>query len=730
MAIHPGTPHSLGAGFDGIGTNFAVFSASAEAVELCLFDDDGIETRFELPGLDGYVRHGYLPGVKPGQRYGYRAHGPYSPDRGLVFNPNKLLQDPYARAICGQFQPGLATLGYAPGQIDDPDPTDSAPFVGRSVVVSPHFDWGNDHPLGHPISESIIYEAHVKGLTMRHPAVPKHLRGTYLGVAHPAIVEHLTHLGVTAVELLPVHQFVNDGFLIERGLSNYWGYSTLGFFAPHNGYSGSGDLGGQVVEFKQMVKALHLAGIEVILDVVYNHTAEGSHLGPTLCFRGLDNLAYHIMTDEPPVQIDTTGTGGSLNLENPYVMALVMDSLRYWVTEMHVDGFRFDLAATLCRRQGRFDPWCSFLAAVNQDPVLKGVKLIAEPWDLGEDGYQLGGFPSPFSEWNDRFRDGVRDFWRSEAPVRELANRISGSSDVFGHSGRRASASINLVTTHDGFTLADLVSYNDKHNEANGEDNRDGTTYNHSWNCGAEGETSDRRILRLRRRQQRNHLVTLLLSNGVPMLLAGDEMGNSQGGNNNAYCQDNEISWLDWDHRDDQLIDFTRRLIQLRRATPLLRRGVFWQGRDAGIFGAGSDEPLNSEEEPDVDWFHADGTLMEPSHWSDDGSRCLQVMLYPGQPGPVEAGAWTGWTPARPGGLNGAPAKLLLVFNASLRPEAVVLPEARFAKLWSVVLDTGVSPTRGPGFTLAGREGPIRSAGQAVRLEPLSCLVLSQVGGA
>ena len=553
MLVWPGQPYPLGATFDGAGTNFAIFSEVAEHVELCLFDGSD-ETRVELSEVDAFVWHGYLQGVQPGQLYGYRVHGPYDPAEGQRCNPAKLLLDPYAKAVNGQIDWSEACFGYRFDDHTKQNQSDSAPHVMKSVVINPFFDWGDDRHPRTAYHESVIYEAHVKGLTMRHPEIPESLRGTYSGIAHPATIDHLKRLGVTAIELMPVHQFVQDHHLQERGLANYWGYNTIGFLAPHNAYSSTGQLGQQVPEFKAMVKALHAADIEVILDVVYNHTAEGSEMGPTLSFRGLDNANYYRLVDDDKAHYyDTTGTGNSLLMRSPHVLQMIMDSLRYWVTEMHVDGFRFDLAATLARQFHEVDRLSAFFDLVQQDPTVSQVKLIAEPWDIGDGGYQVGGFPPLWTEWNGKYRDTVRDFWRGESrTVPEFASRITGSSDLYAYSGRRPYASVNFVTAHDGFTLADLVSYNDKHNEANGENNNDGENHNRSWNCGTEGPTSNAKILALRGRQQRNFLVTLLLSQGVPMLLHGDEMGRTQHGNNNAYCQDNELSWVDWSLVENQ----------------------------------------------------------------------------------------------------------------------------------------------------------------------------------
>ncbi len=554
METWPGRPYPLGATYDGSGTNFAVFSEVAERIELCLVAADGAEERLDLPEQDAFVWHAYLPDVHPGQRYGFRVHGPYDPAQGQRCNPAKLLLDPYAKAIHGQVDGDPSLYSYVFGDPDQMSTEDSAAHTMTSVVVNPFFDWGHDRPPNHEYHASVIYEAHVKGLTELHPDIPADQRGTYAGMAHPAIIEHLVQLGVTAVELMPVHQFVNDPSLQAKGLSNYWGYNTIGFFAPHNGYAASTQPGGQVQEFKRMVKALHEADIEVILDVVYNHTAEGNHLGPTLCFRGLDNAAYYRLVDDDPAHYyDTTGTGNSLLMRSPHVLQLMMDSLRYWVNEMHVDGFRFDLASTLARQFHEVDRLSAFFDIVQQDPVISQVKLIAEPWDLGDGGYQVGGFPPLWTEWNGHYRDTVRDFWRGEpATLGEFASRLSGSADLYEHTGRRPIASINFVTAHDGFTLADLVSFNEKHNEANGESSNDGESFNRSWNCGVEGPTRDKAVLTLRRRQQRNFLLTLLVSQGVPMLAHGDELGRTQHGNNNGYCQDGPLTWVDWDLDGDK----------------------------------------------------------------------------------------------------------------------------------------------------------------------------------
>ncbi|MGH9089483.1 MAG: glycogen debranching protein GlgX [Acidimicrobiales bacterium] len=664
----PGRAYPLGATYDGAGTNFSLFSEVAEQVELCLFDDDDIETPVVLDEVDAYVWHAYLPSVGPGQRYGYRVHGPWDPAAGLRCNPSKLLLDPYAKAIAGDVDWDQACFGYDFGDGDSRNDADSALHVPKGVVHSPYFDWGTDRPPGTPLHESVIYEMHVKGFTVEHPEIPPALRGTYAGLAHPVVVDYLTDLGVTAVELLPVHQFVDDAHLVERGLRNYWGYNSIGYFAPHNGYASS-DRGEQVQELKTMVRALHEAGIEVILDVVYNHTAEGNHLGPVLSFKGIDNHAYYrLVPDDPGHYYDTTGTGNSLNVRHPRSLQLIMDSLRYWVIEMHVDGFRFDLAATLARQFHEVDRLSAFFDLIQQDPVVSQVKLIAEPWDVGDGGYQVGNFPPVWSEWNGKFRDTVRDFWRGEpATLPELASRLTGSSDLYQSDMRRPVASVNFVTAHDGFPLADLVSYDEKHNEANGEDGRDGESHNRSWNCGVEGPTDDPDVLARRRRQQRNLLVTLLLSQGVPMLLGGDEMGRTQGGNNNAYCQDNETSWFDWSHVDEGLLDFTRELIALRKDHPVFRRRRWFQGR-----------PIRGT--VDIGWFRPDGEEMDDADWDAGFARSLAVFLN-GEAIP-DRDDW---------GRRISDDWYLLVLNAHDEPIDWTLP-GHGVEHWRVVLDTADGP--------------------------------------
>ena len=653
----------------------------------------GHETRYQLPEVDAYCWHGYLEGIEPGPRYGYRVHGPYDPTPGLRCNPNKLLLDPYAKAVDGVVIWGQPPYGYTLGERRPGTRTTRTrrPSMPRAIVIDPAFDWGDDRRPRTKWHDTIIYETHVRGLTDRHPDVLPEQRGTYAGLAHPSVIEHFTQLGVTAVELMPVHHFIHDDRLVKLGLRNYWGYNSIAFLAPHNGYASRP--GHRVVnEFKAMVRALHAAGIEVILDVVYNHTAEGNHLGPTLSFRGLDNPSYYRLDEgQPRFYSDTTGTGNSLNMRNPHVLQLLMDSLRYWVTEMHVDGFRFDLAATLARQFHEVDRLSAFFDLIQQDPVISQVKLIAEPWDVGEGGYQVGNFPPLWSEWNGRYRDSVRDYWRGQPDnVGELAERLTGSSDLYEHTGRRPWASINFVTAHDGFTLRDLVSYNRKHNEANGEDGRDGTDDNRSWNCGVEGPTDDDRILALRRRQVRNLLATLLLSHGVPMLLGGDEMGRTQHGNNNAYCQDNEISWYDWDHVDEDLLDWTRSLIALRRAHPVFRRRRFFQGRP--VRGSLSGGPL-----PDIAWFRPDGQEMTDADWSVGYAQSLAVF-FNGDALP-DADAH---------GRAVRDSSFFLLLNGGDSEVDFVLPPG-WGTSWTLVLDTGRDrPVEGVG-PRAGATVPVLS---------------------
>ncbi|WP_181781354.1 glycogen debranching protein GlgX [Pseudonocardia pini] len=670
MHIWPGSPYPLGSTFDGGGTNFAIFSEVAERIELCLISDDGTEERINLPERNGLIWHGYLPRVGPGQRYAYRVHGPYDPGQGLRCNPRKLLLDPYAKAIDGEYRWDEALFSYRFGDPWSVNDADSAPYAMTSVVISPYFDWQGDRPLRIPYNESVIYEAHVRGMTMRHPDIPDDVRGTYAGIAHPVMIDHFRSLGVTAVELMPVHQFVHDSTLHDKGLRNYWGYNTIGFFAPHNGYACFGTRGEQVTEFKAMVRSLHQAGIEVILDVVYNHTAEGNHMGPTLSFRGIDNKAYYRLVDgDEAYYFDTTGTGNSLNVRHHESLRLLMDSLRYWVTEMHVDGFRFDLASSLAREFHAVDRLSAFFDLVNQDPVVSQVKLIAEPWDVGDGGYQVGGFPPLWTEWNGRYRDTVRDFWRGEdGGVGEFAARFTGSSDLYEADNRRPIASINFVTAHDGFTLEDLVSYNDKHNEANGEDNRDGESHNRSWNHGAEGPTEDVAIHALRERQKRNVLTTLLLSQGVPMIAHGDELGRTQQGNNNVYCQDNELSWVDWDRarEHDVLTEFVGRLTELRAKHPIFRRQRFFQGRS-----------IQGSSISDIAWLRPDGKQMTDEDWRRARTHSLGIYLN-GQGIPDRDRL----------GMRITDDSFLLLINAHHQQVQFWLPDPSYGRAWETVVDT------------------------------------------
>jgi isoamylase len=668
--ILEGLPYPKGATWDGLGVNFALFSAHATKVELCLFDDQGEKEieRIELPEFTDEVWHGYLPDAHPGTVYGYRVYGPYEPDAGHRFNHHKLLLDPYAKAHVGSLKWGPEVFGYTIGAEEADlklDESDSASLMPKCKVIDSAFTWARDRAPRIPWGQTIIYETHVKGFTMLHPAVPKEVRGTFAGLGRQEIVDYIRSLGVSAVELLPIHSFINDSNLLDKKLTNYWGYNTIGFFAPDPRYSSTGE----VAEFKQMIAHLHEAGLEVILDVVYNHTAEGSELGPTLSFKGIDNASYYrLLPDKPRYYINDTGTGNTLNLSHPHVLQMVTDSLRYWVMEMHVDGFRFDLATILGREPYGFDEGGGFLDSCRQDPELSRVKLIAEPWDLGPGGYQVGGFPPGWAEWNDRFRDTIRSYWKGdEGKVAEMATRLAASGDLFNRRGRKPWASVNFLTAHDGFTLHDLVSYNDKHNEANGEENRDGNSNNHSWNCGTEGPAKDPKINELRRRQMRNMLATLLLAQGTPMLLAGDEFGRTQGGNNNAYCQDNEISWLNWEGIADEgrgLIDFVRKLTMLRRAFPILRRERF--------FGGNWDEAL---EVKDVTWFNSFGKEMRQEDWNDGNQRCF-AMLMDGR--------------AQATGIRrlGTDATLLMVMNAHHEVVTFTLPEVTGGDRWRCLIDT------------------------------------------
>ena len=688
----PGDPYPLGATWDGEGVNFALFSENAQKVELCLFDDQGREQRIALRERTAFVWHGYLPGIGPGQRYGYRVHGPYEPERGLRFNPNVLLLDPYARALDGVEDRERGLFAYPLGGPDE----DLAPAEGEqrgaplAVVVDPAFDWSGDRAPNRPLHESVIYEAHVRGLTMQHPAIPEELRGTYAGLAHPATLDYLRELGVTAIELMPVHAHADDPHLLDQDLSNYWGYSTLNFFSPELRYSAAfrrGDAAGAVREFKDMVKALHGAGLEVILDVVYNHTAEGNHLGPTFSFKGIDNPTYYrLVPGQERFYFDYTGTGNTLNVRHPQTLQLIMDSLRYWVQEMHVDGFRFDLASTLARGLHEVDQLSGFFTIIHQDPVLSQVKLIAEPWDVGEGGYQVGNFPVKWAEWNGIYRDSIRAFWKGEGgAASDLGYRLTGSSDLYQGEGRKPSASINFVTAHDGFTLRDLVSYEGKHNEANREGNQDGHNDNRSWNCGAEGPTDDAGVNALRARQQRNFLATLLLSQGTPMLLAGDECGRTQGGNNNGYCQDNPISWHAWDGVDEALLAFTRRLVRIRREHPALHRQKFFVGR-----------PIRGSDVHDILWFRHDGAAMSDEDWQNPHTKSLALFL---------AGNGLSETDRR-----GRPVRddhLLLVLSAAPDELDFVLPEVAGCGHWELLVDTADDAA-----------SETHAAGEATRLAP------------
>ncbi len=678
MKVWPGEPYPLGATWDGSGVNFALFSENATAVELCLFDsgDEERETRIAMKDQTDMVWHLYLPEARPGQLYGYRVYGPYAPQEGHRFNPAKLLIDPYAKAISGMPKWHDALFGYTIGHPEadlSMDERDSAPYAPKCVVVDPAFSWAGDMPPKIPWDRTIIYELHTKGFTKLHPAIPKKLRGTYTALASPAVIEYLLSLGITAVELMPVHHFIHDRHLLEKGLRNFWGYNSIGFFAPHGEYSSTGDRGQQLEEFKIMVKTLHREGIEVILDVVYNHTGEGNHLGPTLSFRGIDNTAYYRLVEgDPHHYMDYTGTGNTLDMTHPRVLQLIMDSLRYWVLEMHVDGFRFDLAATLARELHEVDRLGAFFDIIHQDPLLSQVKLIAEPWDLGEGGYQVGNFPVLWTEWNGEYRDTLRSFWKGDdAQLGNVAYRLTGSSDLYARTGRRPYASINFITCHDGFTLQDLVSYNEKHNEANNEGNRDGTDNNLSWNCGVEGPTNDAKVLALRARQQRNFLASLLFSQGVPMLHSGDEFGHTKNGNNNTYCQDNELSWLDWDlnRARSKLLEFTRFVIQLRRKHPVLRRRNFFRGR-----------LMRGEKHKDLRWLRPDGKEMTEDDWNNPHARCLAMIL---------AGNEEAIDEVDERGNAISDDSLLLMLNAYHEPVPFTLPEHfGYEGQWELVMDT------------------------------------------
>jgi isoamylase len=674
--IYPGSPYPLGATWDGKGVNFALFAENATGVELCLFENPDSKKesqKIKLIERTHQVWHVYLPECKPGQLYGYRVHGPYEPGEGHRFNAHKVLIDPYARAIAGAINWNDALFSYEVGNEAEDlsfSTLDSAPFIPKSVVVDSRYNWEGDRNPKIPYHKSVIYEAHVKGLTKLHREIPEEIRGTYAALAHPVIIQYLLDLGVTAIELMPVHHFVVDRHLKEKDLTNYWGYNSIGFFAPDVRYSSHGICGEQVNEFKDMVKALHKAGIEVILDVVYNHTGEGNQMGPTLSFKGIDNAAYYRLTEDKRYYMDYTGTGNTLNANLPNVLRLMMDSLRYWIQEMHIDGFRFDLAATLARELHEVDRLSSFFDIIHQDPVISQVKLIAEPWDIGEGGYQVGNFPPGWSEWNGKYRDCVRDYWRgADSMLGEFAARFTGSPDLYQGDYRRPTASINFITAHDGFTLHDLVSYNEKHNEANGENNQDGESHNRSWNCGAEGATDDRAIMELRQKQKRNFLTTLFLSQGVPMLVAGDEISRTQQGNNNAYCQDNEISWVNWEDMDSELLNFARNLIKLRRSHPVFCRRRWFQGQP--IKGAGVE---------DIAWFLPDGSEMTEEHWNNDFAKSMAVFLY------GKGIHTTGYE-----GEQITDDSFYVIFNAHFEPLNYTLPPAKYGKRWTKILDTSVN---------------------------------------
>ena len=674
--IYPGKPYPLGATWDGQGVNFALYSDNATSVELCLFDSSADvkepEVRILLKERTHHIWHCYLPDVKPGQLYGYRVHGPYEPQNGHRFNPYKVLIDPYAKAISGTIDWHDSLFGYKLGDSQGDlsfSTSDSSPYIPKAVVIDPAFDWEGDQPPRTPYHQSVIYETHVKGFTQQHPDIPEEIRGTYAAIGHPACIKYLTALGVTAIEIMPVHHFVNDRHLTENGLTNYWGYNTIGFFAPDIRYAGKVAAGEQVKEFKQMVKELHKAGIEVILDVVYNHTGEGNHMGPTLSLKGADNTSYYrLVDDNKRYYNDYTGTGNTLNAMLPNVLRYIMDSLRYWITEMHVDGFRFDLAATLARELHEVNRLSGFFDIIYQDPIISQVKLIAEPWDIGEDGYQVGNFPPGWGEWNGKFRDCIRDYWiGAHSMLGEFGQRFTGSPDLYQDDHRKPTASINFITAHDGFTLNDLVSYNEKHNEANGEGNNDGESHNRSWNCGVEGPTDDTEIIKLRNRQKRNLLTTLFLSQGVPMLVAGDEFGRTQQGNNNAYCQDNEISWLNWAEADHDLLAFTRRLIALRLNHPIFRRRKWFRGT-----------PVKGKGPEDIAWFLPEGGEMQNHNWGHDFARSLGIYLN-----------GLGLHSVDPKGVPLKDDNFYLMFNAHSEPLDYRLPEILMHKKWQIVLDTG-----------------------------------------
>jgi isoamylase len=695
MTTYPGNPFPLGATWDGQGVNFALYAENATRVELCLYhtpSDSDAYACIRVSERSANVWHIYLPEAKPGMLYGYRVHGPYEPAAGHRFNPSKLLIDPYAKAVGGIIQWDDSLFGYQPGNAEEDlsfSETDSAPFIPKSVVVDQQFNWEGDKPPKIPFHQSIIYETHVKGFTKLHPGIPEEIRGTYKGLAHPVLIDYLKELGITAVELMPVHHFVADRQLVDKGLTNYWGYNSIGFFAPDARYAATGNCGEQVSEFKEMVKALHSAGIEVILDVVYNHTAEGNHLGPTLSFKGVDNAVYYRLTEDKRYYMDYTGTGNTLNARLPNVLRLIMDSLRYWITEMHVDGFRFDLAATLARELHEVDMLSAFFDIIHQDPVISQVKLIAEPWDVGEGGYQVGKFPPEWAEWNGKYRDSIRDYWRgADSSLADFSARLTGSADLYKDDYRRPTASINFITAHDGFTLQDLVSYNDKHNDANGENNQDGESHNRSWNCGAEGPSQDPEINALREKQKKNFIATLFLSQGIPMLLAGDEAGRTQQGNNNAYCQDNEISWMNWQEMDQELIAFTRKVIALRQQHPAFRRKRWFRGA-----------PVEDVGVEDIAWFLPEGNQMSEENWDTGFARSLGVYLN-----------GLSLRATSPKGEKILDDSFYLIFNAHHEELPFKLPAENYGNEWKVVLNTA-NDEEG---TLYKAAGEITAAGRSV----------------
>lgn len=702
IKLRPGTPYPLGATWDGQGVNFAIFSENATMVELCLFGnqlDRGENVKIEIEEVTHHIWHVYVQGIGPGQLYGYRFHGPYEPNAGHRFNPNKLVIDPYAKALSGPVDWDDSLFSYQIGSQDEDltfNDADSAAHLPKSIVIDQSFDWENDRQPKIPYHDTIIYEAHVKGLTILHPSIPKEIQGTYAGIAHPEMIRYLQELGITAIELMPVHHFVTDRHLIEKGLNNYWGYNTLAFFAPDIRYASNGEARRHVTEFKEMVRELHKAGIEVILDVVYNHTAEGNHLGPTFSLKGIDNAAYYRLDEgDPHYYVDYTGTGNTLNTRLPNVLAMIMDSLRYWITEMHVDGFRFDLASTLARNLNDTDTLGSFFNIIHQDPVISQAKLIAEPWDINDDGYMVGKFPPGWAEWNDKYRDCVRDFWRgAESKLAEFAERFTGSPDLYQGGYRSPTASVNLITAHDGFTLHDLVSYNEKHNQANGEDNNDGTNDNNSWNCGVEGPTTDAAIIALRDQQKRNMLTTMFLSQGVPMLVAGDELGRTQGGNNNAYCQDNEISWLNWEQADRKLLEFTKGLIWFCKNHPSFRRRRWFQGL-----------PVKGSDVEDIRWYLPEGTLMSDENWEHDFAKSLGVYLN-----------GDGIRCVNYDGEKITDDSFYIIFNAHEGPLDYVLPHDKGGHAWHKAIDTS------DGFIGEGEEG--FAEGSKITVQGRSVLVM------